>query len=296
MKNSFHKYFYINPSDENWGFYVNTVGYTRIGPHTNYPLNREHPQQYTFNWNKGRVLDGYHLVFICKGQGIFESAFTASSAINEGTCFFLYPGVWHRYKPDSNLGWEEYWIGFNGSYPNDLMNKGFFEATHPLINVGLSCDLLKLFQQLVEMIRTSSYENRQVIAGITLQILGVVNAIANQREQWGDPVEKLINKAKFLMQESLDKPAEMEALARQLPMGYSAFRKAFKNIVGESPNQYHLNLRLKRAADLLTVTTLNISEIADQTGFDSLFYFSRLFKKKNGMSPKDYRAGNGVLH
>jgi transcriptional regulator GlxA family with amidase domain len=72
-------------------------------------------------------------------------------------------------------------------------------------------------------------------------------------------------------------------------MGYSSFRKAFKQITGESPNQYHLNLRLNRAKDLLMTTILNINEIADQTGFESVFYFSKLFKKKNGVSPHNFR-------
>jgi AraC-like DNA-binding protein len=99
----------------------------------------------------------------------------------------------------------------------------------------------------------------------------------------------LIAKATFIIQESFENAIDMEKLANELPMGYSSFRKAFKRITGESPNQYHLNLRLNRAKDLLTSTLLNINEIADHTGFDSVFYFSKLFKKKNGVSPKYYR-------
>ena len=81
----------------------------------------------------------------------------------------------------------------------------------------------------------------------------------------------------------------MENLARQLPMGYSSFRIAFKKICGESPNQYHLKLRLNRAKDLLTTTALNINEVADQTGFESVYYFSKVFKKKMGVSPNAFR-------
>ena len=84
----------------------------------------------------------------------------------------------------------------------------------------------------------------------------------------------------------------MEKLAKELPMGYSLFRKEFKRITGKSPNQYLLDLRLEKAKYLLVMTTLNISEIGYQTGFDSIFYFSKLFKKKYSCSPKKYRADN----
>ena len=59
----------------------------------------------------------------------------------------------------------------------------------------------------------------------------------------------------------------------------------------ESPSQYHLNVRLNRAKELLTSTALSINEIASHTGFESVFYFSKLFKKKNGASPRSYRNG-----
>jgi AraC-like DNA-binding protein len=294
MKNYF-KYLNITPLEESWGVYVTTVGYSKINPHQTYPVNDEHPQNHSFNWNKGRILNGYYVVFITKGKGIFESAKTESTTVSAGTCFFLYPEVWHRYRPDLNSGWEEFWVGFNGSYPDELMNKGFFSAEEPFINVGMNQELLSLFLALLDTVRKSSTGYPQVIAGIMVQILGVLHSVALYDHTDSDSATMLIAKAKFLIQESLEKPVDMKKLARELPMGYSSFRKTFKKLTGESPNQYHLNLRLNRAKDLLLTTNLNINEVAYQTGFDSVFYFSKLFKKKNGVSPKFYRSGNNKL-
>lgn len=287
---NYFKYLNIGETEEKWGLYITTVGYSKIDPNQEYPSNGEHPQNHTLTWNKGRILNGYYMIFISKGEGVFESALTEPASITEGTCFFLYPGVWHRYKPNFNSGWEEYWVGFNGYYPEQLMTNGFFDPHSPFVHVGLNKDLLVLFKNLIEAIRSSSTAYPQIIAGTTLQILGLVNAVSQNQEYDNDPIGQLVSKAKFLLQDSLEKPVDMEILARQLPMGYSSFRKAFKKVTGESPNQYHLNLRLNRAKDLLTTTALNINEVADQTGFDSVFYFSKLFKKKNGISPKYYRT------
>lgn len=287
--NNYFKYLNIGSIEERWGFYVTTVGYSKIDPNQNYP-NEEHPPNHTLTWNKGRILNDYYMIFISKGEGIFESALTMPSQIKAGTCFFLYPDVWHRYKPNVKSGWEEYWIGFNGYYANQLMNQGFFNSQNPFIHVGLNNELLVLFRKLIETVRNGYTSYPQFIAGTTLQILGLVNAVSLHQEYDNDPLGKLIQKAKFLLQESLEETVDMEKLAREIPMGYSSFRKVFKRITGESPNQYHLNLRLNRAKDLLTTTALNINEVAYQTGFESVFYFSKLFKKKNGVSPKFYRS------
>lgn len=120
-------------------------------------------------------------------------------------------------------------------------------------------------------------------------MLGLVNVMAAHQKAGYDPAEQLINKAKFLLQESLQSSVNVEQLAQQLPMGYSKFRKLFKAFTGQSPNQYHLNLKLEKARELLLSTTLSVSEIAYQIGFESVFYFSRLFKKKYDVSPKLFR-------
>ena len=289
MHNSF-KYLNITSLEERWGLFVTSVGYSKVSPNEAYPNSQEHPQSHTLTWNKGRILNDFYLIFISKGEGVFESALTLPSTITAGTCFFLFPDTWHRYKPDMKSGWEEYWVGFNGNYAEQLMSADFFKKEDPFINVGLNKDLLVYFRKLIETSDTISTGYLQSLAGITLQILGLVNAISMHQEYDNDPIGKLILKATFLLQDALDQQMDMEKLARQLPMGYSSFRKAFKKYIEVSPNQYHLNLRLNRAKDLLTSTALNINEVADQTGFDSVFYFSKLFKKKNGISPKFYRA------
>lgn len=287
MHNSFFKYLNIGQTEEQWGAYVTSVGYSKVDPNENYP-NQEHPRSHQLTWNRGRILNDYYIVFISKGAGVFGSANTPPVNIDTGTCFFLFPGIWHRYKPDPKSGWEEYWIGFNGGYIAALMKK-FFSVNTPFVNVGLNKEMLVLFHRLIDTVAASSIGYPQQMAGITLQILGLVNTLSTFKAYENDPVGKLISKAKFILEESFENQLDMENLARQLPMGYSSFRIAFKKICGESPNQYHLKLRLNRAKDLLTTTALNINEVADQTGFESVYYFSKVFKKKMGVSPNAFR-------
>jgi AraC-like DNA-binding protein len=81
----------------------------------------------------------------------------------------------------------------------------------------------------------------------------------------------------------------MAKLAREQKISYALFRKSFKEMIGIAPGQYHLNLKIEKAAHMLKETDFTIAKIAENTGFESEFYFSRFFKKKMGASPSAYR-------
>lgn len=286
---NYQKYLNIGPAEINWGLYVNTIGFAKVAARKIYPDNKAHPTDHSFTWNNGRILNGYYIVFITKGAGILESAKTKGYNIKAGTCFLLFPGIWHRYKPDPQSGWEEYWVGFNGKNIDELMRSGLFNPENPFIDIGLNEEVLHLFHQMIDSVKTGKIGYRQIIPGIILQMLGLLNAISKFQNDTGSKNEKLVSKAKFLLQESIEKPISLEDISRELPMGYSSFRKIFKEITGLSPNQYQLELRLEKAKTLLNTTNLTIKEVAYQTGFESIFYFSRMFKKKNNIPPKDFR-------
>lgn len=285
-----HYFKYLTPGtdEEKWGLYVTSVGYAKSRPHDRYPAGR-HPPSHQLTWNRGRILNDYYIVFIAKGRGLYSSSSSKPVDINGGMCFFLYPGVWHRYKPEPKTGWEEYWVGFNGFYAQHLMDNIFGDRGSAIYEPGTDRNLLLLFQQLMDIVRASLPGYPQQIAGLTTQILGYINHLSKHAAYKEDRVGKLIAKAQYIMQESFEDSLKMEELAAELPMGYVSFRKAFKLVTGESPNQYLLNLRLEKARYLLSTTALNISEIADQTGFGSVFYFSKLFRKKHGLSPGQFR-------
>jgi AraC-like DNA-binding protein len=284
---NYSKYLLSGKLEEDWGFYITTAGYTKIDTNQSYPLNNQHPDTHKFNWDSGRILDGYYIVFISMGEGIFESAKTPSCTIKEGTCFILFPEIWHRYKPYRKSGWEEYWVGFKGYYPDLLMKN--FDPKNPFIKTGRSDQLLKLFHTLIEQIKQAVPGYHQMISGTTLQILGHIQSAAQYQEIHLDNSAKLVEEAKFLLREAISSTQKIEQIVCKLPAGYSKIRKDFKKIMGLSPNQYLLNLKLDKVKELLSNTGLSISEIAYQTGFESVSYLSKIFKKKNKICPKIYR-------
>ena len=79
-------------------------------------------------------------------------------------------------------------------------------------------------------------------------------------------------------------------------MGYHPdyFRRCFREELGCTPAEYLTRLRLSRAKGLLTQRTFSgVEKVAHLSGFSDSFYFSKLFKKHTGLSPRQYRARNG---
>ena len=98
-----------------------------------------------------------------------------------------------------------------------------------------------------------------------------------------------IQRAVTYMSEHYNETITIGKLAQLSNMSESNFYTVFKKHFGDSPIAYLNNYRLSLAADKLTETEDSISEISYSVGIGDSLYFSKLFKKTHGMSPKAYR-------
>ncbi|WP_430906769.1 helix-turn-helix domain-containing protein [Maribacter sp. 2-571] len=80
-----------------------------------------------------------------------------------------------------------------------------------------------------------------------------------------------------------------EDLAKLCNLSLSSFKREFTKTFNDTPNNYITLQKLKRAKELLRITEMAISEIAYGVGFNDPLYFTRIFKKKIGLSPTEYR-------
>jgi AraC-like DNA-binding protein len=85
----------------------------------------------------------------------------------------------------------------------------------------------------------------------------------------------------------------VDDLARSTGTGRTNFYKKVKGLTGHSPNEYIRIIRMKKAAELLTTTNLNISEISYKVGFNSPLYFGKCFKEQFGKSPSQFQKETG---
>lgn len=81
----------------------------------------------------------------------------------------------------------------------------------------------------------------------------------------------------------------IDLIAEQMGLSRSAFFKKLKSLSGFAPVDYVKEIRLSKAARLIETTDSSITEIAYSVGFRDAGYFGKCFRKKYGMTPKEYR-------
>ncbi len=283
------KYLTSSEEDINWGLYLNVAGRAKIKPDITYPP-RKHPSGYLFSWETGRILQEYQLIYITEGAGVFENK-QGKLQLKPGSLLLLYPNEWHRYRPIKRTGWVENYIGFNGQIADELLKNPVFTRALPVIQCGIKEEIIDTYLKIKDLVEKESPGFQQIASGMVVKLLGYIVSFEKRKGFSGKQIAKVIEEVRFLMRQNTEREFDMEELARQHNVGYSYFRKMFKKYTGVSPGQYHLQLRMIRAKEMLVSTDKSIKEISLELGFQTIHYFSLLFKKKVGMNPSEFRKG-----
>lgn len=90
-------------------------------------------------------------------------------------------------------------------------------------------------------------------------------------------------------------PLSRSDLAGILGLSESHVHLLFKNCLGESPGRYMRNIRLSLAQRKLAEPSVTVAKVAEELGYCDQFHFSRQFKSRFGLSPREYRKGKGYL-
>lgn len=102
--------------------------------------------------------------------------------------------------------------------------------------------------------------------------------------------ERIEAARKYMTENFGNKKFDFSALCESTGLSYSYFKESFINRYGVPPVKYLTNMRLEYAKELLVTKRYSISEIADMCGYENVYYFSSVFKKHIGVSPKKYKV------
>lgn len=251
-----------------------------------------YPQAYLhYRERKPEEVSQFILIYCIDGEGWFELNGKQQTVVPHQ--FFILPkGKAHKYGCSRQKPWTIYWMHFDGEKAS-FFAEGFDKPTDisPNLNSRIQ-ERLQLFEEIFNTLSKNLTMNNIYYSITSLfHFLGSMKFLGEYR----DSVE-LVNVEKDIMDEiihfmheNIERKLTLADLARLSGFSVSHLSLLFHRKTSYSPLQYLTHLRIQKACQLLDYTDMKIIQISPKVGFDDALYFTRIFKKHIGMSPKEYR-------
>lgn len=286
-----HHYLPIDDELMRSGFYVTSVGRSAVSAGSSYPPVA-HPSLYDFQWEDGRVLPEFSLMIITSGGGIFESRNTGPLPIGSGSAVFLFPGIWHRYRPALETGWEEKWLHFNGEFAHRLVDQG---QLSPVVPISQPDEFRSIEQALDRLLAEAHREPASNSLGLSLLALGAISSTVASRpilrrprthRRSDDPVVDAV--VDYIWTRGHTTLAVSD-VAEHVGMSRRTLERRMRAATGRSMLDEIVYCRFSRAERLLRETDLPLKAIVSLAGFGSMQNMRFTFQKRTGMTPNAYR-------
>ena len=141
----------------------------------------------------------------------------------------------------------------------------------------------------------SEASSLELIGHLYLFLDGLVQSSATRREIKGTQLKDFyIQEAVTYIEQNYRRNLSVEEIADACRLNRSYFSKLFKDCMGCPPQEFVIRMRLSKATELMKTSGLSIGEIAIRCGYPNQMHFSRAFKKRYGISPREWRTQNGI--
>lgn len=182
-----------------------------------------------------------------------------------------------------------YWINFEGTLADNFAERLRMKMDDGLAHVGIIASVLADFDGLLAL-GSRGYTATNVIHAVHVLQQALSNlALQLRLSAFNNSSNLDIEAVESLMRNHLHQDMSLETLANYSQLSKFHFSKKFKELTDTSPIQHFINMKIQRACAQLDNSDDSIKQIAQSVGYNDPYYFSRLFKKMIGMSPKQYR-------
>ena len=232
----------------------------------------------------GPAVREYYLIhYVLEGKGVFqrgESAFP----LEKGDMFLIRPGELTFYCADKTQPWRYGWVGFSGSRCAALLEQTAFRGGNAVVHAPF---VETVFQSMISL-REGREGLELLLCGEIYRLLGLLqNDDAQKGPRRGK--EDYVTRAADYMRANYAHPIRIEELARLLGIDRHYLSRLFLKRTSHTPQEFLIGVRLERAAQLLRQGDCTVGEAARSVGYEDVFHFSKMFKKRYGVSPTAFR-------
>ena len=236
---------------------------------------------------KGRL--DYQLLYIVSGKGHFYFH-GEDRVVYAGRMVLIQPRQEQRYEYFGEDKPEVYWVHFTGSDVKNILRSYNIPMDDPIFYSGASSTYSYLFKEMIHELQNCKTGYEDLLTMYLCQIFLLVQRTRQEeRPTVSTYIQEEMEFARRYFNEHYNEPISIQEYAESRNMSVCYFQRNFKQIVKHTPMQYLLTIRVNNAASLLETTDYSMAEIAAIVGYEDPLYFSRLFRKIKGVSPRDYR-------
>ncbi|EPI00529.1 transcriptional regulator, AraC family [Enterococcus faecalis 13-SD-W-01] len=269
----------LTPSQRirNLFFYIQEIGHFKV--HIPYFTEREN-------------LPSYLIKFTLAGEGLLTYE-GENYTLKAGDLFFIDCQKYQRYQTVSQTPWEMDWIHLNGQMAQ-LFYAEFMKDGSPVFHTKRPAEN-KIHQLITELIHLQDQSNARTDFQTSVLIHELLNELILQKYHLDFSEEDIpvyIHDLQHFLDEHFRETITLADLEDRFHLNKYQLSKEFSKFIGTPPIDYLISKKISYAKDLLRYTEFSVQDISSEIGIDNFAYFSRLFKTKTGLSPREFRNFN----
>lgn len=220
------------------------------------------------------IRECFLLHYVFNGKGIYTVGDRRTEVTRE-QMFIIRPYEMTHYQADRKDPWHYCWIGFDGN-----LTLGEW-ARQDVLDIP-ACE--HIFRAICACAHSGAHKEYFLCAKLYELLAHLEQPAVPARAR----SYEYVMKAKNYIESNYANPIAVAELAASLNLNRSYFTACFKHYLGKSPQQYIVEFRLQKAAELLCLHSLSPTEAALSCGYPDLFSFSKMFKRHYGVAPTIY--------
>lgn len=230
--------------------------------------------------------DHYLIHYIRSGKGTYTFGETTYH-LQAGDMFLVFPSTLVSYMADVAEPWEYYWVGFNGTEANRLLQETGFSKKQPVFHFETEGVLPELLMNIYRSSGSTPACDADMVGYLYLFFGELIRRSGQGQVSFG--MQEYVTQALRYIEHNYADNMQVGRIADYVGVSRSQLYRAFMENLGLSPHSYLKRYRVNQACALLQHLSLTVSEVAGSTGFSDPLYFSRVFREVKGITPSEYQ-------
>lgn len=235
------------------------------------------------------VRENYVIHTVTSGTGVYKVNGKVYQ-LKPGQAFLIYPGLETIYQADPQTPWSYMWVGFNGIRARSVVEEIGFSEENPVVTLDDTERISSAIDRILEAREMTLVNSIKRVSAFYDALIAMIELNTQEKPKYNYTDDRYVNMAVDIIVARYNERVRVSDIADRVGINRSYLTSIFKKEMHMSPQEFLINYRLEKAAQMLQETRDPIGSIATAVGYSDPLAFSKAFRKKFNTTPSDYRA------